>query len=255
MTTDGLPPAPWRAPRKAAARRDRPALSRDAIVAKAVEIIDAEGVDAVSMRRIATELGTGPASLYAYVAGKDELLAAAYELVMQELEVPNPDQAWQDVVRQWAIGTYELLGRHRDLAKLSFADIPTGPQALNVVEVLLTAMIGQGVAPHDAAWLMDRLALYLGADAFEGYLLQQRFNAADAGAAKAAGREWLDQVRQFFEALPKDRYPTLTANLPPMISGDGDERFMYGVDLMIAGVEARNPSSTKARRSRPPKRS
>lgn len=214
-------------------------------MAKAVEIIDAEGVDAVSMRRIATELGTGPASLYAYVTGKDELLAAAYELVMQELEVPDPDQAWQDVVRQWAVGTYELLGRHRDLAKLSFADIPTGPQALNVVEVLLSAMIGQGVGPHDAAWLIDRLALYLGADAFEGYLLQQRFDAADVSAAKKAGREWLEQVREFFESLPKDRYPTLTSHLPPMMSGDGDERFMYGVDLMISGVEARNPKASK----------
>lgn len=259
MTTDEWPIAPWRQTRKRPARSARPALSRETIVAKALEIIDAEGVDAVSMRRVATELGTGPASLYAYVSGKDELLSATYELALTEVENPDPDQPWQDMLRQFAWGMYQLLRRHRDLAKLSFADIPTGQRALDGVEAMLAAMIGQGVSPQDATWLFDRLALYIGADALEGHLLRERFNAYDAEAAEQAGTEWVAQIREYFQKLPADRYPAITANLDVMMLGDSEQRFGFGVDLLIAGVEARNSDSVKSagparKRTQRPKR-
>lgn len=212
-------------------------------MAKALEVIDAEGVDAVSMRRIATELGTGPASLYAYVDGKDELLAAAYELALTEVDAPNPDQPWQDMTREFAWGMYQLLRRHRDLARLSFADIPTGPRALDVVELMLSTMLAQGVCAQDATWLFDRLALYIGADALEGHLLIERFDARDDAAAEQAGQEWIAQVRDFFAQLPADRYPAITSNVDVMMTGGSERRFEYGVELLIAGVEARNPDA------------
>ncbi|GGB42139.1 transcriptional regulator [Flexivirga endophytica] len=251
MPMDELPPAPWRQPKKAARpkRTDKPALSREAIVAKALDIIDAEGVDAVSMRRVATEFGTGAASLYAHVAGKSELLAAAYELALTEVDDPDPDQPWQDMLREFAWGMYQLLRRHRDLAKLSFADIPTGPRALDGVEKMLSTMIDQGVSPRDATWLFDRLALYIGADAFEGHVLRERFGAADGddAAALKAGTEWIEQVRGYFAQLPPERYPTVTANLDVMMNGDSEERFSFGVEVLIAGIEARNPASRAKR--------
>lgn len=242
MTPEEVPLAPWRS-RKQHSKRARPSLGRQAIVAKALEIVDAEGVDAVSMRRLASEFDTGAASLYAYVASKDELLSAVYELALEELPSLDPDQTWQKVLRDWAGGAYELYGRHQDLARLSFADIPTGPAALDVAETVLHAMISQGVEPADAAWMIDRLSLYVGADAIEGHILRQRFNADSVVEAKQAGADWISQVRGFFDALPESRYPTLKNHLPELLSGEGDTRFWFGVDVMIAGIEARNPNS------------
>nr|WP_279672422.1 TetR/AcrR family transcriptional regulator [Flexivirga meconopsidis] len=242
-----MPEPPWRRPHKTRAPKQRKPLSRDTIVAKALEILDAEGIEGVSMRRIAAELGTGPASLYAYVADKDELLAAVNELALSELAMPNLDQPWQDVVREWAQSTYDLFRRHRDLARLSFADIPTGARALDISEAILRSLIEGGVEVQDAAWLIDRMVLYVGADAVEGYLLQERFGATDAAAAEVAGRQWIADVKEYFAALPPDRYPMITSHLAPMMSGGGDARFEFGMELLIAGIEARNPGSATKR--------
>lgn len=150
-------------------------------------------------------------------------------------------------MREFARSMYQLLRRHRDLAKLSFADIPTGARVLNAVEAMLSTMITQGVSPRDATWLFDRLALYIGADALEGHLLRERFNAADVESAEQAGEEWIAEVRGYFEQLPADRYPAISANLDVMMDGDSEARFEFGVDLLLAGVAARNPGAVKAR--------
>src|SRR4051794_32123962 len=102
----GLPIPPWSARRRRPAR-DRTPLSRDAIVDAAMAILDAEGLDALTMRRVATALGTGPASLYAHVAGKDELLELMIDRVAAELEVPDPDpDHWQEQVKDGIRGMY-----------------------------------------------------------------------------------------------------------------------------------------------------
>ena len=89
------PEPPWWTPRKAPTPRR--ALSREAIVATALDVLRAEGMDAVSMRRVAAELGTGPASLYAHVTGKDELLDLLYDQVVGAIPLPEPDPArWQE---------------------------------------------------------------------------------------------------------------------------------------------------------------
>ena len=93
------PEPPWWTPRKAPTPRR--ALSREAIVATALDVLRAEGMDAVSMRRVAADLGTGPASLYAHVTGKDELLDLLYDEVVGTIPLPVPDPArWQEQATQ-----------------------------------------------------------------------------------------------------------------------------------------------------------
>ena len=104
MSSDELPPAPRLPSRAAAAQRRAPrerALSREAIAAAALAIVDAEGLDAMTMRRVAQELGTGAASLYAHVAGKEELLELVVERVIGEVEIPDePDpEHWQEQLK------------------------------------------------------------------------------------------------------------------------------------------------------------
>ncbi|MDQ6657864.1 MAG: TetR/AcrR family transcriptional regulator [Actinomycetota bacterium] len=238
---EGFPFPPWQRPSRPAPKV-RNVLSRERIVEVALQIIDGEGTEAVSMRRIATELGTGAASLYAYVSGKDEVLALAHELVIGQLTFPETaGQDWQSMLKSWARGMYELYAEHQDLARLSFADIPTGPRALDTAERVMRAMISGGVPPQLASWMVDRMALYVGADAFEGWVLAQRFAAtddADKRTPQERGNEWIAGVRDYFAALPRDRYPMLVEHVTAMTTGGGDQRFEFGLDLLIEGLAA-----------------
>ncbi|WP_161632162.1 TetR/AcrR family transcriptional regulator [Nakamurella lactea] len=235
---EGFPFPPWQARRPQP--RPRNQLSRERIVEVALGIIDAEGTEAVSMRRIAAELGTGAASLYAYVASKEEVLTMVHESVMADLEVPQMHgDDWQDVIRTWAMQVYRTYAQHQDLARLSFAEIPSGPRMLDITERLLDAMITGGVPPQIASWLIDRLALYIGADAFEGWLMSKKFAAAagsDGRSTYEHGQDWIAGIREYFAGLPHERYPNLIDHVAVMTNGGSDERFEFGLELMIEGV-------------------
>ena len=189
-------PAPGRVERARAraarARRRRP-LSLDSIVDVALRIVDEEGTEAVSMRRVAAEFDTGPASLYAYVANKVELLRCVLERIIEEIVVPEGD-TWQEVVRGFAVQTRSIFQRHSDVARLSFAHIPSGTAMLAGTERVLAAMIEGGVPDKVAAWALDILALYVAADAFEGWLMQQRFDDGSGRDPEEVGAV-VDRVR------------------------------------------------------------
>jgi AcrR family transcriptional regulator len=237
---EGFPFPPWQDRRPEP--RPRNQLSRDRIVEVALQIIDADGTEAVSMRRIAGELGTGAASLYAYVSSRDEVLLLAHEAVLAELEVPAMQgQAWQDVIRAWAKQVYRNYAQHQDLARMSFAEIPSGPRMLDITERLLAVMIEGGIPARLASWLIDRLALYIGADAFEGWLMSKKFAAAagsDGRSTYEHGQDWIDGVRTYFASLPRERYPHLVDNVAVMTNGGSEERFEFGIELMLEGVAA-----------------
>lgn len=238
---EGFPFPPWRRPAREAPKL-RNMLSRDRIVEVALQIIDAEGTEAVSMRRIATELDTGAASLYAYVSGKDEVLALAHDEVISGIDVPAMEgNDWQGMVRDWARQAYRIYAAHQDIARLSFAEIPTGPKALDIVEQLLTGMLDGGVPPQLAAWLIDRVALYVGADAFEGWVFARKFaptDPADKRSPEERGESWFVDLAGYFASLPADRYPTMTGNVETMMTGGGEARFEFGLETMIQGVAA-----------------
>ena len=145
------------------------------------------------MRRVAAEFDTGPASLYAYVANKEELLRCVLERIIEEIVVPEGD-TWQEVVRGFAVQTRSIFQRHSDAARLSFAHIPSGTAMLAGTERVLAAMIEGGVPDKVAAWALDILALYVAADAFEGWLMQQRFDDGSGRDPEEVGAEFVDEV-------------------------------------------------------------
>ena len=135
-----IPPPPWqRVPERARGRRRDP-LTREAIVAAALKVLDAEGLDGFSMRRVAEVLDTGAASLYWHVGSKDGLL----DLVMDEVigeqvgGFPDPDpERWQEQLREVAREMRETILRHRDIVRISIGRIPMGPNALRFNERVL----------------------------------------------------------------------------------------------------------------------
>ena len=231
---------------QAAREQRRPGLGVAAIIDRALQIVDAEGVDAVSMRRVAAAFDTGPASLYAHVANKDELLRMVLDRVIDEIDVPSTGD-WQDVVRAWAHNSRAVLMRHNDVARLSFAHIPSGPKMLDTVEALLAVMIEGGVPAQVASWGLDITSLYVAADAYEGWLLGQRFRDDSGRDPEEIGMEYVEGIRTYFDSLPTQRYPYLTANVAAMMSGGSDQRFGFGIDMLIAGFAAQ-VEHTQARR-------
>ena len=227
-----LPPLPWQKPRGRPRRAKKP-LTRERIVAAAIEILDRDGLDAVSTRRVAEDLGTGSASLYAHVTSRDELLELMVDRIAGEIEVPEPDPArWQDQLRAFGQHAQQVWTAHSDIARASLATIPTGPNRLRIVEGLLAILCAAGFSGQVASWAVDRLLIYIDADVYEGSLYAARIKQG------LDVEEYVSSIRDYYRKLPADRFP-LIATMADTIAADGDQRFEFGLGLLIAGLAAR----------------
>src|SRR6476620_11788074 len=161
---EALPEPPWRERKEG----PRTPLTRQAIVEAALRVLDRDGMDALSMRKVGEELGTGAASLYWHVRNKDELLQLVFEAVSEETTLPAPDPSrWQGQLRDLAHEMRRSMNRHRDVARISLGRIPAGPTLANYSEWLFELMQPVGIPDQVIAYLGDLMGLYIGAVAFE----------------------------------------------------------------------------------------
>jgi AcrR family transcriptional regulator len=234
VTDDTLPTPPWRTPTRA--RPVRPALSRDQIVDAAMRIVAEEGIDAVSMRRVAQVFDTGPSSLYAHIANKDELLQLMIDRINDNIEVPTPDpQRWQEQVKEVARSTRRAFTAHGDVARAALAIVPTGLSALRTAEGLLAIMAAGGLPPRIAGWAMERIFLYVNADAYEGALYDSKIRASGKDRDEYIS-DLFGQLAAYFRSLPPARFPNLVAHAEEIVSGGDDDRFEFGLALMVDGL-------------------
>ena len=223
-----MPEPPWSSLRSKPARK---ALTREGIAKAALAIVDAEGLENLSMRRLAQELGTGPASLYAHVSGKDELLALLIDLVAGDMERVEPDpERWQEQIKEYARAMRARLAEHRDLAGAALANIPTGPNAIGAMDSLLGIMRAGGLPDDVIALGSDLLAQFVVGSTYEAALFQERMQREP---------EYFEQLGDYFRALPADRFPH-TAALAEALMGDDDPdtRFEFGLAVLVAGLVA-----------------
>ena len=177
------PEPPWRsAPRRG--RPPRPQLSRDLVVTAALKVVESDGGDALTMRRVADEIGVSASSLYGYVANKEELVQLVLEQIMAEIPFPQPGPDWQEMLRSWARETLGVFRRHPGVAGLSLGRVPFGPAMLTGVERMLAAMRSAGIPDQVAAFAGDLGSLYVAAYAHE----QRRDPARRAGRLRCSGR-------------------------------------------------------------------
>jgi AcrR family transcriptional regulator len=219
-------------------RRDRPAkaaLSRAAIVEAGLEILRTEGFDALSMRRVAQALDTGPASLYVYVANRDELHALLFDAAIGTVEVEATEPArWREqlhglITRLTTMMSEEFPG----IAIMGMATIPTGENALRVTESIMSLLRAGGAGDQAIAYAADLIAMYATAIAYEQSLYKTLY-ADDPGREE---RE-VDRILGQFQQLPADRFPTMASVSHLMVRGDGHERFLLGLDVIINGLLA-----------------
>ncbi|TDD81624.1 TetR family transcriptional regulator [Actinomadura darangshiensis] len=228
-----LPTPPGRKPRRTAPPRQP--LTQEFIVDTAIRVLDAEGLEAVTMRRVAQELGTGPASLYAHVSGKEELRELMLDRVAAEIRLPVPDpERWQEQLHELASEIRRVFTSHRDIAMVSMGMVPTGPHLLDVAEAQLALMRAGGVPKEIAGIAVDTLGMFLDAGAIEDTI---HLTKAPPGADPwEYFQKYIGEVRAYFNALPPDRYPVVSGMVDELIAMDGEQRFEFGLGLLVRGI-------------------
>ena len=212
--------------------RDRPAkspLSREAVIAAGLTVLRQEGVEGVTMRRVASELDTGAASLYVYVDNRQDLLNQMFDAVVGEADLGDqPDPArWREQLVALLTAFRDAMNRYPGIARVPLANVPTGPNATRGADRVLGLLRAGGVDDRSAAWFVDVVSLYLNAAAFESSIYAEQGRNAD---------EVSDEIVASFERLDLAQYPVLQSMMPLLSAGDGDERFAFGLQLMINGL-------------------
>jgi AcrR family transcriptional regulator len=218
--------------------RDRPAkapLSEDAVVDAALAILKSDGLEAVTMRRVAAALDTGAASLYVYVSGREGLLQAMLDSVTGtiELEAPDPSR-WRAQLHSLLQRLHQALVAHPGIAAMTLADPPTTEPVLLLTENLLGILFAGGLDPQDAAWACDIFVLLVMGAAREDDARRPRGRSDDGDR-----REQVDEIFKTLAGLPPDRFPLIAAHAAEMVAGDGDERFRFAIDVVLDGMLAR----------------
>ncbi len=212
-------------------RRARPAkapLSREVIIETGLRILDRDGLAALTMRRVAQDLDTGAASLYVYVANRDDLMAAMLDHMLGTVPEPTGD-TWRDCLTTLVETTVDAMSRYEGLAQVALGAIPTSPNALQIFERLLALLAEGGIDPQTNSWAVDLIYLHISAQAVE----QSVCNTKDANE-----QDYVAEVARCFAELPADRYPMLVAMRAQILAGSGDDRSRWALRALVNGILA-----------------
>jgi AcrR family transcriptional regulator len=218
--------------------RGRPAkapLSENAIVDAALSITQAEGLEAVTMRRVAAALDTGAASLYVYFSNRDDLLVAMLDRVAQTVALVSPEAGrWREQVHDLLRGFREALESWPGIATVLIGEAPATEGTLGGAENLFGILLAGGINTQDAAWAVDILMLIVTATAAETDVRRAAGYSTEADHSDAVAR-----IRDTFERLPPERFPLIVAHSSEMVAGVGDERFHFAIDTFLDGLVER----------------
>jgi AcrR family transcriptional regulator len=211
--------------------KPRERLTRERVIDAALAVMDSEGLDAVSMRRVAREVGVEAMSLYHHVRDKDDLLQGICDRVMATFEVPTHGDSWEERARAGARAWRDLLRTHPDLMRL-FAEThgpdPQSPESLRPTEYALRLFREVGLSDRDAVQAFH---------AFGGYI--QGFVMMEGGSIKLRDHGETFAAAAFKAGLSPEEFPALTATHRYFAECDADEQFEFGLDLMLRGLRSR----------------
>ncbi|MBJ7902957.1 TetR/AcrR family transcriptional regulator C-terminal domain-containing protein [Streptomyces sp. NPDC003656] len=219
-----MPASPQDSPRSRRERPAKPALSRAVIVATAVAVMRAEGLRKVTMRRLAQELDTGPASLYVYVRNTDELHAAVLDELLGTVPPAPAGGTWRERLEHVLVACTGMLLAHPELARAAITARPRGPHYLNLIETLLALLDEGGVPRAQAAWGVDLLLQHAVATAAE-----------HAGGDDPA--EWEELIGVLRRAADDPTRPHIAAAAHALLSGTPEHRLSWAFQTLINGIE------------------
>jgi AcrR family transcriptional regulator len=208
----------------------RRTLTREQVVAEALTVIGADGVDALSMRSLASRLGVVPGALYRHVRNKEQLHDLVLDGVLAEVDCElDRRMAWTERVRVLAHRLRTVLENHPGIAGLLKTRDPLGPHSLALAEAFL--------APLQAASLTHQqtgLAFFLIYDYTLGFALS---GPTSVNEQRVRDRVTRNKLHAFLRSLPSDRFPTLVALGEHVWLNNRDERFAAGLDTLVGGLD------------------
>jgi len=226
--------ATWWLERQARATRRRPradGLSTERIIAAALVLVDTEGLEALTVRRLADHLATGSASLYRHVASRDELLVLLVDHVIGEVRYPPDDVRGRAKVEVLSTELRRVLMDHANLVPALTASPLLGPNSMRGTEAGLTGLIEAGFEPAVAVPAYLALVDFVLGTVF--------FDTSSAGRASANSHSSTDLIAE----LPADGFPTLRANQLQFSVPSVDDVFTFGLTTFLDGLEQRFPPS------------
>jgi len=225
-------------------RRDR-GLSREEIVRAAIAVADAEGPDAISMRRIARELNAGVMSLYWYVASKEELLELMLDAIEAEIEVPEPSGDWRADLGAFAHRTRAALSRHMWAIEFIGSRPPSGPNDVRNLERLLSLLDETGADDFRVIMgvLMTMATFVIGAVMREAQELRFQREQQRVRAGLSAAEIQAEHAQYYAWFRDSGHYPHITRLMESGVDPDDpdtrEERFQFSLDCVLDGIAAR----------------
>ena len=215
-------------------RGPKPTLTLDRIVEAAIRVADTEGLEGLSMRRVAAELGTGTMSLYRYVPGKGELLDLMLDRVQRPSENPADlgDDGWRTALEALARATLALYRRHPWLLQVNQSRPILGPSALDGMEKVLTRIRPMGLTDPELVSAIVMIDGYV-VGAARTQLYQQE---AERRTGLTDAEFWQAQVPALEKAMASGRYP-VTASLSEDAFGAQFDHFEFGLQRILDGLE------------------
>jgi AcrR family transcriptional regulator len=215
--------------------KQRERLTRDRVIEAALHLMDTEGLEAVSMRRVGRELGVEAMSLYNHVRDKEDLLDGVREHVLSEFDDPGTEGDWEDRARRAARSWRHIMRTHPTMLTLisEAKRFSLTPASVRPSETALRLLREVGLSEEDAVKAFCALG---------GFIVG--FVMFEVGVERSthAGIETPSPER-LTAALEPDECPCFLSSLPLLMSGDIDERFEYGLDLLIAGIRSKTDQS------------
>ena len=208
-------------------------ITVDAIIETAFGIVEREGYRALTMRRVASALETGPASLYAHVVNKDDLDDLLIGRLCTEIKLPQPNpRTWREQLVSVCTQIRDQYQRYPGISLAALAAVPTNVETLRVSEGMLGIALAGGVDPQPAAWTIDAMLLYVNAFCLEtslrdGHDGNERFHVSR------------DESLRRFAALP-DTFPHTKRYAAELTSGTAADRFLFTLGLILDGLGDRH---------------
>lgn len=222
-------PPLWFVPSGGKTTDHRVTLSRERVVAEALDVIGTDGVEALSMRALAGRLGVVPGALYRHVHSKDQLHDLVLDAVLAEVDCRiNRDQPWSEQLAALAERLRSVLEEHPGIAGLLKTRAPLTPHSLGLTEAFLTVLTAAGLSEDQTG-----RAFHLIYDYVLGFALSDRTSPSEQRVQNAATRQ---QLHAFLRSLPPDRFPVLASLGEHIWVPDRDERFTTNLQTIINGL-------------------
>ncbi|MGH9197452.1 MAG: TetR/AcrR family transcriptional regulator [Acidimicrobiia bacterium] len=204
-------------------------LTRDRVLEAAVRVADAENIEAVTMRRLALELGVVPMALYKHVANKEDMLDGMIDVVFGEIDLPRGGSDWKTAMRKRAISARTVLARHRWAIGLTESRMKPGPTNLRHHDTVIGCLRTAGFQSEIAIHAYSTLDSYI-----YGFALQERqlpFEGSDDAGDVAEG---------ILQQFPVGEYPHLAETIAEVLNRSGwkyADEFAFGLELILDGLE------------------